>query len=67
MAIENHGKMAKITAEICENREIYDKITESTVKPEHGSSGVKGFRRPGRSNELMKSPPQKKKKTIKLS
>ena len=33
---ENHAKMAKITAEIGESRELQGEITTSTVKSEHG-------------------------------
>jgi len=33
---EYRGKMAKITAEICESREFHVEITASMVKSEHG-------------------------------
>ena len=34
---ENHGKMAEIMTEICNDCTIHGKITTATIKSEHGS------------------------------
>jgi len=37
---KSHAKMAKITAEICDNGQIHGKITASTVNSEHGPEAL---------------------------